>query len=106
MVFLWEELGTGTLLGAMAVVKFNPLLVLAWMAVRPAGCKCWPNFLFLFLLKGSEASPGSSGYTLLLSPYLIQVCPFSVLESPHGSHLLLPMRPPCPYESHIICGLC
>lgn len=66
MVFLWEELGTGTLLGAMAVVKFNPLRVLTWMAVRPAWFKCWPNFLFLFLLKGSEASPGSSGYTLLL----------------------------------------
>lgn len=57
MVFLWEELGVGTLLGAMAAVKFNPLPVLAWVAVRPAWYKCWPNFPFLVSFEGLRGFP-------------------------------------------------
>lgn len=57
MVFLWEGLGAGTLLGAMAAVKCNPLLVLAWKAVRPAWYKCWPTVRFLVSFEGLRGFP-------------------------------------------------
>lgn len=45
------------MLGAMAAVKCNPLLVLAWKAVRPAWYKCWPTVRFLVSFEGLRGFP-------------------------------------------------